>query len=155
MRIPRWIPLCSLASTALFLLPVRAAEPDAKAITYTLPDKIAWRKSAAADTATLQGDPSKPGIYIQLVRWHPGNMSRPHSHDTARYITVISGTWWVGTGAKYDPDSTYPVPAGSYVVDIPNELHYDGAKNEDCVLQIVGMGPMKTTAAPPAEASKK
>jgi quercetin dioxygenase-like cupin family protein len=95
----------------------------------------------------LQGDASKPGIYIQLLRWHKNNMSRPHSHDTARYITVISGTWWVGTGDKFDPDSTTPMPAGSYVVDIPNELHYDGAKDEECVLLIVGMGPMKTSGA--------
>lgn len=124
---------------------VRAAEPDPRALTYTLPDKINWRKSASADTAMLQGDSSKPGIYIEMVRWHPGNMSRPHTHDTARYITVISGTWWVGTGDKFDPASTKPMPAGSYVVDIPNQLHYDGARDEDCVILIVGMGPMKTS----------
>jgi hypothetical protein len=26
-------------------------------------------------------------------------------------------------------------------------LHYDGAKDEECVLLIVGMGPMKTSGA--------
>ena len=138
----------ALAVAAAFLMsPGRAAEPDPKAVSYTVPDKIEWRKGANADTATLQGDPSKPGIYIQLIRWHPHNMSRPHSHSTERYITVISGTWWIGTGAKYDPESTFPVSAGTYVVDRPNELHYDGAKDTECVLEIVGMGPMVTTAA--------
>ena len=136
-----------LIATAFVTLAVRAAEPDPKSVKYTLPDNIQWRKGAASDSVTLVGDPSKPGIYIQLVRWHPGNMSRPHSHSTERYITVLSGTWWVGTGDKYDPDSTHPMPAGSYVVDIPNELHYDGAKDADCVIQIVGMGPMTTKAA--------
>jgi hypothetical protein len=124
-----------------------AAEPDPKAILYTLPDKLDWKKGDITDSVMLQGDASKPGIYIQLLRWHKNNMSRPHSHDTARYITVISGTWWVGTGDKFDPASTAPMPAGSYVVDIPNELHYDGAKDEECVLLIVGMGPMKTSGA--------
>ncbi len=132
-------------------LATHAAEPDPKAVRYTLPDKINWTKGAASDTAMLEGDPSKPGVYIQLVRWHPGNMSRPHSHDTPRYITVISGTWWVGTGDKYDPDSTKGMPTGSYVVDIPNELHYDGAKDVDCVILIVGTGPMKTTQARPSK----
>lgn len=127
--------------------PSRGAEPDPKAVTFTLPDKIDWKKGPAQDTATLQGDPSKPGIYIQLLRWHPGNMSRPHSHSTERYITVLSGTWWIGTGPKYDPDSTYPVKEGTYVVDRANELHYDGAKEGDCLLEIVGMGPMVTTQA--------
>ena len=60
---------------------------------------------------------------------------------------VVSGTWWVGTGSKYDPESTYPMPAGSYVVDRANELHYDGAKDADCVIYLVGMGPVSTTAA--------
>lgn len=131
----------------VWIAPSRAAEPDPKAVVFTLPDKIDWKKGPAQDTVTLQGDPSKPGIYIQLLRWHPGNMSRPHSHSTERYITVLSGTWWIGTGPKYDPDSTYPVSAGTYVVDRANELHYDGAKEGDCLLEIVGMGPMVTTQA--------
>jgi hypothetical protein len=143
----RSIPSALLVAAAVLLIPIRAAEPDPKAVSYTLPDKIEWRKGAGADTATLQGDPSKPGIYVQLIRWHPHNMSRPHSHSTERYITVLSGTWWIGTGPKYDPDSTFPVTAGTYVVDRPNELHYDGAKDTECVLEIVGTGPMVTTQA--------
>jgi hypothetical protein len=92
-----------VAAAAFILVPGHAAEPDPKIVTYTAPDNIAWRKGRAADTATVQGDPSKPGIYIQLIKWHPGNMSRPHFHSTDRYITVLSGTWWIGTGPKYDP----------------------------------------------------
>lgn len=125
---------------------VRGAEPDPKAVHYTLPENIQWKKGAITDSVMLQGDMSKPGLYIQLMRWHPNNMSRPHTHDGPRYIMVMSGTWWIGTGAKFDPDSTKPMPAGSYVVDQPNELHYDGAKDEECVLMIMGMGPTTTSA---------
>jgi quercetin dioxygenase-like cupin family protein len=130
-----------LAAIAFLLIPGRAAEPDPKAITYTLPDKIQWNKGANQDNAILQGDPSKPGLYVQLTKWHPGNMSRPHSHPNDRYITVLSGTWWMGTGPNYDPASTFPVKAGTYIVHHANELHYDGAKDEEAVLLIVGMGP--------------
>ena len=139
----------ALVSIACFpLIPSRAAErPDPKMISITLPDEIHWRSSVNADVATIQGDPSKPGIYIQLIKWHPGHMSRPHYHGEERYIWVISGTWWVGTGSKYDPASTYPVPAGSYVVDHAHEIHYDGAKEGDCLLYIVGMGPSTTVPA--------
>jgi len=144
-------PLRSLLLTAVIgfsvFSPINGAEPDPKSVFFELPDKIQWRKGANSDNVTLVGDPSKPGIYIQLTRWHPHNMSRPHSHSTERYITVLSGTWWVGTGPKYDPDTTYPMPAGSYVVDHANELHWDGAKDEECVLEIVGTGPMTTTQA--------
>lgn len=133
-----------LAGLVVLLTPGRAAEPDPKAITYTLPDKIDWNKGPNNDTAILQGDPSKPGLYIQLIRWHAGNMSRPHTHPNDRYIYVISGTWWMGWGPKFDPGSTFPVKAGTYVVHHAGELHYDGAKDGDCVLYIVGMGPVNT-----------
>ena len=147
LTLRRSIPALLLATGVLSLVPSRAADPDPKIILYTAPDKIVWRKGAASDTALIQGDPSKPGIYIQLIKWHPGNMSRPHYHSTERYITVLSGTWWMGWGPKYDPASTYPAKAGSYVVDIPGGIHYDGAKDEECMLEIVGMGPMTTTQA--------
>jgi hypothetical protein len=41
----------------------------------------------------------------------------------------------------------YPVPAGSFVTDIPNTIHWDGAKEgtEPCILLLVGVGPMVTT----------
>jgi hypothetical protein len=136
-----------VGAAAVILVPGRAAQPDPKAVVYTLPDKIEWKTSANSDTANLQGDPSKPGLYIQLTKWHPGHMSRPHSHSTERYITVLSGTWWIGTGTKYEPDSTYPVSAGTYVVDRAGGIHYDGAKDTECVLEIVGMGPVITTQA--------
>jgi hypothetical protein len=144
----RAAPLAGIAAvgiSALLTSPGRAAQPDPKAVIYTLPDKIEWRVGEASDNATLQGDPSKPGVYIQLTKWHPGHMSRPHFHSTERYITVLSGTWWIGTGNKYDPDSTYPVPAGTYVVDRAGGVHYDGAKDVECVLEIFGTGPMTTT----------
>jgi hypothetical protein len=136
-----------LLATAILLIPGRSAEPDPKAVSYTLPDKLEWKKGDNNDTATVQGDPSKPGLYIQLLKWHPNKMSRPHFHSMERYITVLSGTWWIGTGPKYDPASTYPAPAGTYVVDRANGIHYDGAKDTECLLEIVGMGPVTTTAA--------
>lgn len=136
-----------LLSAAVLLTPYMLGnEPDPNAVHYTLPENIHWKKGPITDSVMLQGDMSKPGLYIQLMRWHPNNMSRPHTHDAPRYVMVMSGTWWIGTGAKFDPDSTKPMPAGSYVVDQPNELHYDGAKDQECVLMIMGIGPTTTSA---------
>jgi quercetin dioxygenase-like cupin family protein len=118
-----------------------------KAITITLPKDIQWKKTAAAETATLYGDPSKPGYYVVLQKWLPHNNSRPHFHPNDRYIQVLSGTWWVQTGAKYDPAGFKPVPAGSFVVHTAKEIHYDGAKDEPCLLLISGMGPSTSTPA--------
>jgi len=127
----------------------KAAELDPKAINIQLPKDIKWVKQSGggAEVATLVGDPSKPGLYIVLQKWLAHNNSRPHFHPNDRYITVLSGTWWVNTGPKYDLAGMKPLPAGSFVVHYGMQIHYDGAKDADCVLQIVGMGPATSTAA--------
>ncbi len=87
-----------------------AADLNPAAVVYTLPDKIAWKQtSPGSEQAVLVGDPSKPGLYIVLTKWLPNNMSRPHFHPNDRFITVIKGTWWMGTGTTFDPASTVPV----------------------------------------------
>ena len=143
-------PLLAIAAATVFagVFSVKAASPDPKVLSYQLPDKIHWTENAGgAKQAVLVGDPSKPGLYIVLTKWTPHHMSHPHFHPNDRYITVISGTWWVGTGSKYDPNSTTPIPAGSFVTHYGKQIHYDGAKDEEVTLEIVGMGPATSTPA--------
>jgi len=126
-----------------------ATDLDPKAIAIQLPKDIKWVRNNGAEVAVLVGDPAKPGLYVVLQKWLPHNNSRPHFHENDRFITVLSGTWWVNTGAKYDPDGFKPVPAGSFVTHFAKQIHYDGAKDAECILQIVGMGPAPSI---PAEA---
>jgi quercetin dioxygenase-like cupin family protein len=126
----------------------RATDLNPSAVTYKHPDQINWTGDpTVSQTAVLLGDPSKPGLYIVLVKWAPHHMSHPHFHPNDRYITVLSGTWWVGTGTKFDPDATVPMPAGSYVTHFAKQVHYDGAKDEPAMLEIVGEGPATRTPA--------
>lgn len=121
---------------------------DSATTAYVLPSQIHWQHDPiGADTAILHGDPTKLGMYIVLVKWPPHRMSRPHWHPSDRFVTVLSGTWWVGTGAKFDPRHTVPMPAGSFVTDFAKHVHYDGAKNQEVVLEIVGEGPSTATLA--------
>ena len=125
-----------------------AAELNPAAVIYKLPDKIEWKRAPGAgnENAVLVGDPSKEGLYVVLNKWLKGNnFSRPHFHPNDRFITVLSGTWWVGTGNKFDPANTVPMPAGTFVTHFGKQVHWDGAKDEDAVLLIVGMGPATST----------
>ena len=147
--------LLFIASVALPLLASKKLSPKPQQISidpattaYLRPNQIHWKHDPiGADTAILEGDPSKPGMYIVLVKWAPHHMSRPHWHPHDRFITVLSGTWWVGTGTKFDPERTIPMPAGSFVTDFAKHVHYDGAKDEEVTLQIVGEGPATATPA--------
>jgi quercetin dioxygenase-like cupin family protein len=135
-------------AVALFVgtTPVKA-DLNPAAIMIEHPNQIKWKEGNGNATAILAGDPTKPGIYVELTKWYPHHMSRPHFHPNDRYIYVVSGTWWVGTGPKYDPDMTVPVPAGSYVTHYAKQIHWDGAKDEEVTLEIVGEGPATTTNA--------
>jgi quercetin dioxygenase-like cupin family protein len=153
--------LCRLAAHAVLALVLalvltlglaRAAELNPAAVTFKLPDQINWKTpfgvSPGVENAVLVGDPTQPGLYVVMVKWLAGNhFSHPHFHPHDRYITVLKGTWWVGTGSKYDPDATVAMPAGTFVTHYGGQIHFDGAKDEDAVLLIVGEGPATATPA--------
>jgi hypothetical protein len=127
---------------------VWAADLDPAILTFKAPEELKWSgTSKTYQQAVLYGDPTKPGLYVVLAKWPPGTGSRPHYHPNDRYITVISGTWWVGTGTDYDMSKTVPMKAGSFIKHTAGGIHFDGAKDEEVVLQIVGMGPATTVQA--------
>src|SRR5947209_20400738 len=92
-----------------------AGDIDRTAVDFKTPAEIKWVRNAAGtnESAVLFGDPSKPGPSVVRVKWLPGNLSRPPSHPNDRFFFVVSGPWGVGTGVKFDPESTVPGPAGS------------------------------------------
>ena len=145
----------TIAFALVFALAGCAATPepvgkiDPKIASFIEPKDIKWVPNAAgtAESAVLYGDPSKPGLYIVRNKWKAGNMSRPHFHPNDRLIVVLSGTWWVGTGNVFDPNSTVPMGPGTQVTHYGKGIHYDGAKDGDTIIQIHGMGPATSTPA--------
>jgi len=144
--------LALLSVAAILATPFARAQeaplPDPTHIPFTVPDNIAWEGDPARGEQQykLFGDPRKPGWYAILLKWYPGHFSKPHMHPNVRYITVLSGHWWVSSGNVYDPGKTYPLSAGTIARDEANTVHWDGAKDEPVVLQIVGEGPAPNIA---------
>ena len=139
------IAACVLTAASVAVAADNYSVPDPSHIVFTAPKDVKWKMGAGSDQAVIFGDPDKPGLYGILIRWHPGQFSRPHFHNTDRYAYVISGTWWVSSSDTYDLSKTYPMPAGSVVTDLANTVHFDGAKDGDALLELVGVGPVTTT----------
>ena len=116
---------------------------------YALPEQMQWRDTANGKTANVYGDPAKPGLYAYVLRRGPNTWSKPHYHDNDRFVTVLDGTFWVGTG-KYDQQRTVPVKAGSVVRDVAGGIHFDGTKDDGAVLYFVGVGPSLSHPAEPS-----
>ena len=152
----RWIaPIIALA----ILSPAwcTAAQGDSETMVIVKPDDLVWKDYPGLPGvrfAVVSGDPKKEGPYTIRVKFEPGVMSRPHYHPEARYVTVLKGTWWAGSGDKFDRDATVPVPAGSFAMHYPRKVHYDGAKDEEVIVQITGIGPSGTIPVNPGESPK-
>jgi quercetin dioxygenase-like cupin family protein len=137
-----------LAATTLICgnAAAQPAMPDPAHLQFKLPKDIPWRSASGgiAETASLFGGAGQPGPYATAVHYFPGKFSEAHTHNHDRHIYVVSGTWWVGTSDKVDPDKAMPIPAGSYVKHVAGKIHWDGAKNEDVRLVIFGIGQANT-----------
>jgi quercetin dioxygenase-like cupin family protein len=125
---------------------------DAEGFIVVTPEAL----SASFNTGTgrqrvLLGNPSQPGLYVIQLVWEPGSGSTPHTHNEARLINVLEGTWYVSTGEKarhYDPAGTIPVTAGTFIYEPADGVHYDMSKDERVVVQIMGIGPVRTAGVP-------
>ena len=130
----------------------KAVELNPAAVVAKTPDQIPWKplEARGIQVAVLSGDPSKPGPYVVMARWTKGNhFSHPHFHPNDRFITVLSGTWYIGSGSKFDPENgTVAMKPGSFVTHYGKQVHWDGAKDEDAVILIVGDGPSTETLVP-------
>jgi hypothetical protein len=121
-------------------------------------DKLVWQDYPGlpgVKFVVLAGNPREPGLYVIRAKFAPRTMSRPHWHPEARYVTVVKGTWYAGTGDKADPASTTPIREGGFAIHAPREVHYDGAKDEEVIVQITGMGPSGTVVVTPGESAKQ
>lgn len=142
----------TLAATLMLLTMTATAEKDKAGFVRIAPEEIVWQDRPGYDGvkfATLQGDPSKPGLYVIRAKFSPGTMTRPHWHPEDRVVVVVSGTWYTGEGDTFDPDKAVALKPGSFMLHPGKAHHYDGAKNEEVIVQIVGIGPSATTLVHP------
>ena len=129
-----------------------ARQRDAQGFVRLAPEGLMWMPvdgGLGAQMAILEGDPNKAGLYVIRMKFPPGVMSRPHTHSEDRLAVVISGTWWTGTGTEFKPDQTVPIKPGGYMKHPAGAPHFDGAKDEEVVVQIVGRGPVTSPRIDP------
>ena len=130
-------------------------ETDSAAFVRMTPEDVRWHAvpdSPGVQMATISGEPSGRGIYVVRVRFPPHVMDRPHWHPHDRYVTVLKGTWYTGTGPTFDPHKAVALKPGSYMFHPARALHWDGSNdNEEVVVQIFGVGPAETTPADPSQ----
>ncbi len=145
--------ICLAVCGTLALSPARA-QADSKGFVRLTPDEAPWKDVAGGhgvQMAVISGDPTKAGLYVIRVRFPPGIMSAPHFHPEDRHAVVLRGTWYTGTDESWDPDKTVALKPGAYMLHPAGAVHYDGAKDEEVIVQIAGYGPSGTKEVFPDE----
>jgi quercetin dioxygenase-like cupin family protein len=140
-----------LAIAAATTTAVLAAELDPAAVAHVTPDQFKWRDptdQVATNQATLYGDPNKNGLYIYINKFKPGRFGNPHYHPNDRFITVIDGASWHGTGTVVDPAQAKRVSKGTFMIDHASKVHWGGNKDEGGSYLITGMGPATSVEVP-------
>jgi hypothetical protein len=139
----------TLATASLWIASTHGAQAvdvDRSSRDYRLPDQMQWRDTANGKIANLHGDPSRPGLYAYVLKRGPNSWSTPHFHDNDRFVTVLDGTLWAGTG-KFDAQRAVPLKPGSFVRDVAGGIHFEGTKDDGATLYVVGIGPSPDHAA--------
>jgi len=99
---------------------------------------------SGVQTRVLNGDPTKPGLYtIQLTV--PANTTiKAHTHKDDRIANLISGTWFIGYGPKFDEKKLKALIPGSFYTEPPGIEHFARTGKKAVVVQIAGYGPTDT-----------
>ena len=104
--------------------------------------------------AVVQGDPSKPGLYTIRFKGPDGYKFAAHWHPRNEQLTVIAGTFNLGTGDKLDESKSTPMNAGAFAFMPAKMHHYAWLKGETDV-EVHGMGPFKLIYVNPADDPSK
>ena len=109
------------------------------------PENVKWMDGppslpAGAKFSTIEGDSKVAGLFTMRLWFPAGFKIPPHWHPADEHITVISGTFMMGLGDKFDIDKLQALPIGSFAVMATGTKHFVMTK-EEAVVQLHGMGP--------------
>jgi len=124
-----------------------AGQTDSAKHAFT-PDAMPYGPAPAsvqpgAQLAVLEGNPgATTGEYTIRLKMPDGYRIAPHWHPKRENVTVISGTFKVGMGDRFDESKMGDFPAGSFAYLDPDMHHYAMASGE-VVVQIHGASPFQ------------
>lgn len=78
----------------------------------------------------------------------------PHTHPAVERVTVLSGTFHMGMGKRFDPAGTQPVGPGDVMIMQPGTEHFGWTQGE-VLLQLHGTGPWGVTYVNAADDPRK
>lgn len=147
--------LVGLLATTLVSAAALAQEGGASPHVMTTGADIKWGAPPPvfeqnAKFAVISGDPSKPGLYVVRLRMPAGYKIQAHWHPTDEHVTVLSGSFALGMGDKFDKAKLKNLPVGGYGL-LPANMHHFAMATTAATIQVHGVGPFQLTYVNPAD----
>jgi quercetin dioxygenase-like cupin family protein len=123
-----------------------------------VPSDLKWTDVGSlppgAKLAVIEGPMNEAKPFTMHLRL-PANYEIPaHFHSAIEHVTVLSGTFNMGTGDKLDKKATRALGPGSVAIMQPGTRHFAWTKDET-VIQLHGVGPWTVTYVNPADDPRK
>jgi quercetin dioxygenase-like cupin family protein len=142
---------------ALASIPIYAIAADDHHATVQ-GEGLKWSQPAAygqgAQIAVVKGDPTKEGMYVVRLKVSAGFKIPAHTHPNDENVTVLSGSFNIGTGEKLDEKKGSLIKVGGYSFVAKGMAHYAWF-TEETTLQLHGMGPQGITYVNAADDPRK
>ena len=146
------------ATLTLGFLGASAAWAQSSTHTMITPAELKWADvpslPAGARIAIIEGPLNEavplifrlklPATYHMPAHWHPG----------IEHVTVISGTFNMGSGDKLDRSRSMALTAGSVGIMPPKSTHF-GWTQDETIVQVHGVGPWGITYVNPDDDPRK
>ncbi len=122
-------------------------------------DKLKWGPQPPAlppggQIAVLSGDPGRAVPYVVRAKLPAGYKIQAHTHPQDEHLTIISGSFHIGMGAKLDQTKGEKFTAGAYAL-MPKDMQHYIWFTEDTIIQLHGTGPIEFSYVDPADDPRK
>jgi hypothetical protein len=125
---------------------------------FVKPDELKWGDvptlPAGAKIAVIEGPMNQPTPFTVRLKFPANYRIPPHHHPAVERVTVISGTFHLGMGDKFEPDKAQPLSTGAIAIMQPGTAHYAWTSAET-VVQLHGTGPWGITYVNAADDPRK
>ena len=124
-----------------------------------IPSDVKWTDApsigSGAKLAVLEGDLKLAEPFTMRLKLPADFKIAAHTHPAHERVTVLSGTFYLGIGKKFEPAKATAYPAGSLAV-IPSGTHmFAFTTDQETVVQLNGIGPWGIDYLNPGEDPRK
>ena len=109
---------------------------------------------AGAKIAVLEGPMNQAVPFTVRLQFPANYRIPPHTHPAVERVTVLSGTFHMGMGEKFDAHKGEALQPGAIMIMQPGTPHYAWT-DTPTVVQLHGTGPWGVTYLNPADDPRK